>query len=66
MQLTINGEIKQVSDHLSVTTLLQELGLDTRKIAVERNREIVAKSTYTNTKLTDDDQIEIVAFIGGG
>lgn len=50
----------------SVADLLTDLGLDGRKVAVERNLEIVAKSSYVETKLETGDRIEIVAFVGGG
>jgi thiamine biosynthesis protein ThiS len=49
-----------------VAALVAHLGLDGRKVAVERNLEIVPRSTYGSTALTDGDRIEIVHFIGGG
>ena len=49
-----------------VAGLVAELGLDARKVAVERNLEIVPRSTYSATALADGDRIEIVTFIGGG
>lgn len=66
MQVTLNGEPKQISAPLSVLQLLESLGLDPRKIAVERNLEIVPRSTYGQTILGDGDRLEIVHFIGGG
>lgn len=51
---------------VSVTGLLVTLGLDGRKIAVERNEEIVPRSRYADTWLQDGDALEIVHFIGGG
>jgi sulfur carrier protein len=51
---------------LSVLGLLAELGLDMRKVAVERNEEIVPRSHYSETWLASGDQLEIVHFIGGG
>ena len=50
----------------TVADLLQRIGLDTRKVAVERNLEIVPRSTYAATALAAGDQLEIVHFIGGG
>ena len=50
----------------SVAALIETLGLDRRKVAVERNREIVPRSRYETVALADCDQIEIVHFIGGG
>jgi len=49
-----------------VAELVVALGLDARKVAVERNLEIVPRSLYDRTELADGDRIEIVAFIGGG
>ena len=66
MDLTINGEAKQVQAGLSVAELLDMLELNARKVAVERNLEIVSKSAYEATQLETGDRIEIVAFVGGG
>lgn len=64
--LSVNGEQRHVRAPLSVAGLLAELGLDTRKVAVERNLEIVPRSTYPETWLGSGDALEIVHFIGGG
>jgi len=66
MNLTINGESKNFEASLSVEQLLGQIGLDAAKVAVERNREIVPKSGYGQTMLSDGDNLEIVHFIGGG
>ena len=66
MQITINGEAKSFDATLTVEQLLGEIGLDHRKVAVERNLEIVPKSSYSETLLNDGDKLEIVHFIGGG
>lgn len=66
MRLTINGEDKTYDDALTVEELLGKIGLDSKKVAVERNLEIVPKSTYMKTGLSDGDRLEIVHFIGGG
>ncbi|MET0273503.1 MAG: sulfur carrier protein ThiS [Phenylobacterium sp.] len=66
MQLTINGENRAFEGVADVAGLVAALGLDARKVAVERNLEIVPRSTYARAKLTDGDRIEIVHFIGGG
>ena len=49
-----------------VAELVAALGLDARKVAVERNLEIVPRSAYGRTPIADGDRIEIVSFIGGG
>jgi sulfur carrier protein len=68
--LTLNGESRSfegpTNGPLSVSGLLIKLGLDTRKVAVERNEEIVPRSHYAETWLTSGDSLEIVHFIGGG
>jgi len=66
MQLTVNGETRSFDGAPSVAALVDALGLDARKVAVERNLEIVPKSAYAATALADGDRIEIVHFIGGG
>ena len=66
MRLTINGEDKIYNETLTVEMLLGKIGLDSKKVAIERNLEIVPKSAYTQINLTDGDRLEIVHFIGGG
>lgn len=66
MQLTINGEARAFQDVPHIAALVAALGLDTKKVAVERNLEIVPRSVYAETPLADGDRIEIVHFIGGG
>src|SRR5262249_1902581 len=66
MRLTINGEERAFLQQLTVLDLLGELGLDPRKIALERNLEIVPRSAYAATALGEGDRLEIVHFIGGG
>lgn len=64
--ITINGEERQFSAQLTVIELLASLGLDARKVALERNLEIVPRSSYADTVVGDGDRLEIVHFIGGG
>ena len=66
MQISLNGELRTLDEGLDVAALLASLGLDARKVAVERNLEIVPKSAYAATPVEDGDRIEIVHFIGGG
>ncbi len=66
MQIVLNGETRTVAAGLTVTGLLAELGIDARKVAVERNLEIVPKSVFAATALAEGDRLEIVHFIGGG
>lgn len=66
LQLTVNGEAREMAPGSRVADLVSALGLDGRKIAVERNLEIVPRSRYALDALAQDDRIEIVAFVGGG
>lgn len=66
MKLTINGEPRDFAAPLSVAALVDVLGLDGRKVAIERNLEIVPRSAYGETALAEGDRLEIVHFIGGG
>ena len=66
MNLTVNGESRAFQALACVAELVAALGLDGRKVAVERNLEIVPRSAYGRTALADGDRIEIVHFIGGG
>ncbi|MDB5415883.1 MAG: thiamine biosynthesis protein ThiS [Rubritepida sp.] len=66
LSLTVNGEARSVPEGASVTDLLATIGLAERKVAVERNLEIVPRSQYSTTLLCAGDALEIVHFIGGG
>jgi thiazole synthase len=66
MQITLNGEPKDLNKAVSVEALLGNLGIDARKVAVERNLEIVPKSEFQSTVVGDGDRLEVVHFIGGG
>ena len=66
MTLILNGEERQFPGVATIAALVAELGLDGRKVAVERNLEIVPRSAYQVTSVADGDRIEIVHFIGGG
>ena len=67
MTLLINGqEHFDLVDGLTVSGLLAHLGLPNKKVAVERNREIVPKSTFDEAVLNEGDRLEIIHFIGGG
>ena len=66
MSVVINGENREIPSPITVTVLLRDLGLDARKIALEHNLEIVPRSAYDQTLVSDGDRLEIVHFIGGG
>src|SRR5271167_1170879 len=71
LNVTLNGESRSLSplpgdSRLTVKSLLESLGLDPAKIAVERNLAIVPRSTYDQVAVGNGDKLEIVHFIGGG
>jgi thiazole synthase len=66
LNVIVNGEPRAFSQPLSVCGMLAALGLDPKKIAVERNLEIVPRSTYDSVMVLDGDRYEVVHFIGGG
>ncbi len=66
IQLRINGEHRRVPAGLTIAELSLELGLDPVKVAVERNLEVVPRSTLGQVRLEDGDELEIVHFVGGG
>ncbi len=65
MEIIINGETRSMGA-MSVRQLLESLDIDPRRVAVELNSAILAKSDYEQSTLNDGDRIEIVHFVGGG
>jgi thiamine biosynthesis protein ThiS len=66
ISITLNGEPRRVAAGVSIAALVAEIGLKPEKVAVERNREIVPRSTLAEVLLADGDELEIVHFVGGG
>ena len=66
ISIQLNGELRQIAPGLSLAQLVSDIGLDPTKVAVERNREIVPRSTLAQVSVGDGDQLEIVHFVGGG
>ncbi len=66
LTLKINGESRQFPAPLTVAGLIKQLGYTGKRIAVERNGEIVPKSQHGSTALAAGDQLEIVVAVGGG
>ncbi len=64
--IVVNGESRPFRAGQTVAELLRELGLDSRQVAVERNRDIVPRAEHGQTVLADGDQLEVVTFVGGG
>lgn len=66
VQISINGEPRQVPAGLTVSGLLGFLGIDAARVAVELNREIVRKPAWDSEPVNAGAQIEVVHFVGGG
>jgi sulfur carrier protein len=64
--IRVNGEQRRVPHGISIAEMLGEIGIDPRKVAVERNLEIVPRSTFGEVPVEDGDDYEIVHFVGGG
>ena len=66
IEITVNGDRKRFERALCVADLVDELALTGKKIAIERNGEIVPKSAHAHTALANGDRLEIVVAVGGG
>ena len=66
MELCVNGEKLHLPDGATIQALLDHYKLQSVRVAVELNRDIVAKKAYLNTSLKSGDTVEIVTFVGGG
>ena len=66
LNITINGESRQFASALTVAGLIDQLGYAGKRIAVEKNGEIVPKSRHATTQLVSGDRLEIVVAVGGG
>jgi thiazole synthase len=62
----VNGDLRCVTVGITLADMLGELGLDARKVAVERNLEIVPRGTFGEVRVEEGDRLEIVHFVGGG
>jgi thiazole synthase len=62
----VNGDLRHVTVGMTLADMLGELGLDLHKVAVERNLEIVPRSTFGEVLVNEGDRLEIVHFVGGG
>ena len=66
LQIRINGEHRRVEGGISIADLVREIGFDPARVAVERNLEVVSRSTLAEVQVEDGDDFEIVRFVGGG
>jgi sulfur carrier protein len=62
----VNGEIRQTTEGTTVRTLLDQLGLNPGRVAIEYNLQILPKALWPDTKIAPGDRLEIVQFVGGG
>jgi thiamine biosynthesis protein ThiS len=66
MEITVNGQPRELEPDATVATLLETLGLDPRQLAVERNLELVPRAAHAKTALAAGDRVEVVTLVGGG
>lgn len=66
ISVQVNGEQRSIRASSSVSQMLEAIGIDPRKVAVERNLEVIPRSTLGDVQVSDGDSFEIVHFVGGG
>jgi thiamine biosynthesis protein ThiS len=66
MHITLNGEQRELARPMTISSLLKELGVDTRRVAVEVNRRILKRTEFDEVSVREGDQLEVVHFVGGG
>ena len=66
MQLCVNGQTRELAEGATVAQLIEELALDPRTLAVERNMELVPRTQHAQTQLEEGDRVEVVTLVGGG
>jgi len=66
VRITLNGEPRELPGPMTVTALLEHLGIEARVVAVELNRVVIRRARFGDTRIDDGAEIEIVAFVGGG
>jgi sulfur carrier protein len=66
MKIKINGEAQEIPDGLNVTAMLEHLGMGNKRVAIERNLDILPRTEWNATPVQANDCFEIVHFVGGG
>ncbi len=66
IKINLNGKVTEINDQSSIEDLIAHLGFDVKKIAIEKNLEIIFPEIYKNEIIKNGDEIEIIHFIGGG
>ena len=66
MEVLVNGEKREIPEGLSVSALIEHLGMPLDRVALERNRDILPRTHWKSTPVQPNDVFEIVHFVGGG
>jgi thiazole synthase len=66
LKITLNGDLFEIAGPLTISALLSQLEVDSRRVAVEHNLIVLKRALYETTVIDEGDQIEIVNFVGGG
>lgn len=66
MKVTVNGQEIELKDQMSLSELLAELELQSERVAVEVNKQVISRKLWSDTVIKEGDKIEIVHFVGGG
>ena len=66
MTISLNGDTHEIAGPITISALLDALGIDPRRVAVEHNLRIVKRDQYADTVIAAGDEVEIVNFVGGG
>lgn len=66
MQIEINGKLQQIGENSSVQSVLENMHLEDKRVAVEVNREIIPRAMHAEYKLAEGDKVEIIQAVGGG
>lgn len=66
MKIVVNGEPRELPQGVTVAGLIEALGLESRRVAVERNKLLVPRAQHAQTPLAEGDVLEIVTLVGGG
>ena len=66
MKITLNGDPFELAGSLTISELLAQLQVDARRVAVEHNLIVLKRAAFDSTRLSDNDEVEIVNLVGGG
>ncbi len=66
MRVVLNGEEREIPEGLTLMGLIEQLGLNPERIAIEWNREVIPRAQWASVRLREGDRVEIVHFVGGG